>query len=256
LTFSATLTSLRQVIAKFPGRAILIEDKANGPAVISALRNDVPGIIAVDPKSSKMARLVAVSPEIEAGNVWLPDASLAAALRRKARGSTGVADMVEEVVAFPNAAHDDDVDAMTQALLRFKGSADGFFQYLQAEYQESLEAKRDRPGVDRPESEIAKQIEAERPDPCAPPADRRGRRMIRDIVTDKDSGLREQLETAAVRNATFIVLLRHTTARLHAAAIGHSRAISWISCPHEDCRRVSVMLGDRPTVRTPRLMGP
>jgi hypothetical protein len=76
----------------------------------------------------------------------------------------GVADMVEEVVAFPNAAHDDDVDAMTQALLRFKGSADGFFQYLQAEYQDSLK----RRGVD-PEtigqSEIAKQLAAEQPDP-------------------------------------------------------------------------------------------
>jgi hypothetical protein len=74
----------------------------------------------------------------------------------------GVADMVEEVVAFPNAAKDDDVDAMTQALLRFKGSADGFFQFLQAEYQGAMK----RRGLD-PESigqsEIAKKIEAERP---------------------------------------------------------------------------------------------
>lgn len=76
----------------------------------------------------------------------------------------GVADMVEEVVAFPNAAHDDDVDAMTQALLRFKGSADGFFQFLQAEYHDALT----RRGID-PEtvgqSEIAKQLQAEQPDP-------------------------------------------------------------------------------------------
>jgi predicted phage terminase large subunit-like protein len=79
IDFSATLTALRQVIAKYPGCAVLIEDKANGPAVISALRNEVSGIIPVDPKSSKVARLVAVSPEIEAGNVYLPDASLAAA---------------------------------------------------------------------------------------------------------------------------------------------------------------------------------
>jgi phage terminase large subunit-like protein len=37
------------VIAKYPGRAVLIEDKANGPAVISALRDEISGIIAVDP---------------------------------------------------------------------------------------------------------------------------------------------------------------------------------------------------------------
>jgi hypothetical protein len=76
----------------------------------------------------------------------------------------GVADMVEEIVAFPNAAHDDDVDAMTQALLRFKGSADGFFQFLQAEYQGALK----RRGVDPEtigESEIAKQLAAAEPDP-------------------------------------------------------------------------------------------
>ena len=73
--------------------------------------------------------------------------------------------------------------------------------------------------------------------------------MIRDVATDKDPGLREQLEAAAVRNATFIVLLRHTTAKMHAVAPGHSRAISWSVCNHEDCRRVSVMLGDRKPIQ-------
>jgi predicted phage terminase large subunit-like protein len=79
LDFIGTLAALRQVVAKYPGRAVLVEDKANGPAVISALRDEISGIIAVPVKDSKEARLVAVSPEIEAGNVHLPDASLAAA---------------------------------------------------------------------------------------------------------------------------------------------------------------------------------
>ncbi len=55
-----------------------------------------------------MARLQAVSPDIEAGNVYLPDPSIA----------PWVHDYVEEFAAFPNGANDDQVDATSQALLR------------------------------------------------------------------------------------------------------------------------------------------
>ena len=50
-----------------------------------------------------------VSPLIEAGNVYLPHPQLA----------PWVNDLIEECAAFPNGAHDDQVDAMTQALLRW-----------------------------------------------------------------------------------------------------------------------------------------
>jgi predicted phage terminase large subunit-like protein len=86
----------------------LIEDKANGPAVICALEEEVPGLIAVNPQGSKESRLIAVSPLIEAGNVYIPDRSVA----------SWVDDFVEEVVNFPAAANDDQVDAMTMALQR------------------------------------------------------------------------------------------------------------------------------------------
>ena len=52
---------------------------------------------------------MAVSPVIEAGNVYLPHPLIA----------PWVNDFVEECAAFPNGAHDDQVDAMTQALLRW-----------------------------------------------------------------------------------------------------------------------------------------
>lgn len=51
----------------------------------------------------------AVSPLIEAGNVYLPHPLYA----------PWVNDFIEECAAFPNGAHDDQVDAMTQALLRW-----------------------------------------------------------------------------------------------------------------------------------------
>lgn len=109
LDFTATLHAIRQMTAKHPGAALkLIEDKANGSAVISVLTKDVPGIVAVNPEGGKEARAGAIAPLVEAGNVWLPDPTIA----------PWVGDFVEECAAFPNGAHDDQVDAMSQALLR------------------------------------------------------------------------------------------------------------------------------------------
>jgi predicted phage terminase large subunit-like protein len=80
---------------------------------VAALRERVPGLIAVPPAGSKESRVAAVSPLVEAGNVQLPDPRLA----------PWVADVIEECAAFPNGAHDDTVDALTQALLRFRQRA-------------------------------------------------------------------------------------------------------------------------------------
>lgn len=109
LDFPASLAAVRTMAARWPtARAILIEDKANGPAIIATLRREIPGLIPVEPQGSKAARVSAVSPQIEAGNVYLPDPTLAA----------WVGDFIEECAAFPNGAHDDQVDAMSQALIR------------------------------------------------------------------------------------------------------------------------------------------
>jgi len=105
----ATMNAIRSLSAKWPqARAKLVEDKANGPAVIQMLRKEIPGLIAVNPEGGKVARAQAVSPDIEAGDVYLPDPSIA----------PWIHDFIEECAAFPNGPHDDQVDAMTQALLR------------------------------------------------------------------------------------------------------------------------------------------
>ena len=85
----------------------VIEDKANGSAVISSLKDVIPGIVAVDPRGGKIARVHAVSPYFEAGNIYIPDDSLA----------DWAGDFVEECVKFPNAEFDDSVDTATQAIL-------------------------------------------------------------------------------------------------------------------------------------------
>ncbi len=73
------------------------------------LSQDIPGIIPVNPYGGKIARAQAVSPLVEAGNVYLPHPDY----------MPWVNDFIEECVQFPNGAHDDQVDAMTQALIRW-----------------------------------------------------------------------------------------------------------------------------------------
>lgn len=90
--------------------AILVEESANGPAIISSLRRAVPGLIAVPARGSKEARAAAVSPLVEAGNVHLPDP----------RTSPWVDDFTAEARAFPLGKNDDQVDAMSQALARLQ----------------------------------------------------------------------------------------------------------------------------------------
>jgi predicted phage terminase large subunit-like protein len=105
--FPATVVQFRGQAKQYPtAGAKLVEDKANGPAIISTLKHEIRGIIAVTVKGSKTARAHAVAPDIEAGNVYIPRR---AAWRRE---------FIAEVEAFPNGPNDDQVDAMTQALDR------------------------------------------------------------------------------------------------------------------------------------------
>jgi len=105
-----TVKAVRDLSGRWPQTfAKLIEDKANGSAVIQMLQHEIPGILAVNPEGGKVARAVAISPLVEAGNVYLPHPLHA----------PWVNDFIEECAAFPNGKYDDQVDAMTQALLRF-----------------------------------------------------------------------------------------------------------------------------------------
>lgn len=106
----ATIRAVRTLSAKWPqARAKLVEDKANGPAVIQLLKNEILGLIPVNPDGGKIARAYAASPEVEAGNVYLPDPSIA----------PWVHDFIEEAAGFPNASNDDMVDAFSQAMNRW-----------------------------------------------------------------------------------------------------------------------------------------
>ena len=115
--FVGTLRMIEALVAKWPQVYLkLVEDAANGPAVISALQHRVPGLVAVKPKAlgsatdnSKRGRAQAILWLVEAGNVYLPAPSVA----------PWVEGFLSECASFPLGAHDDQVDAMTMALGRF-----------------------------------------------------------------------------------------------------------------------------------------
>jgi predicted phage terminase large subunit-like protein len=110
--FPATCAAIRELSARWPQATLkLVEDAANGPAVISSLRHEVPGLVGVRPNGGKEARANAVSPLVEAGNVHLPPLSI-----------PWVRDFIDECTAIPSGANDDQVDACTQALLRLRQS--------------------------------------------------------------------------------------------------------------------------------------
>ncbi len=136
-TVQAVLDLTEWVEKNYPARkthAKLVEDKANGPAVISQLRRRVPGMVAVNPSGEdtplgKVGRARAVAPDVEAANVYLPGASNADGTDYDpTRTPDWVKGLVDECAAFPNAAHDDQVDALSQALMRLAGSGSGYRQ--------------------------------------------------------------------------------------------------------------------------------
>lgn len=74
------------------------------------LHHEIPALLPVNPEGGKVARAAPITPLIEAGNVYLPHPQIA----------PWVYEFIEECAAFPNGAHDDQVDAMTQALVRLR----------------------------------------------------------------------------------------------------------------------------------------
>ena len=108
--FNEARAGVQQMAARWPrAHAKLIEDKANGRAVIESLRSEIAGIVPVEPKGGKYSRAQAVLPLLEQGKVYLPQPSRL----------PWVNELMAEARSFPAGAHDDQVDAMTQALQRW-----------------------------------------------------------------------------------------------------------------------------------------
>lgn len=89
---------------------LLIEDAASGQQLIQILRSEspdgVPFPISCTPQGDKISRFAAQASHIEAGGLVLP------------RSAPWLADLITEIIGFPNARHDDQADALAQMLAR------------------------------------------------------------------------------------------------------------------------------------------
>lgn len=113
MTFSETCEEILRIKKMFPKAfRVLIEDKANGPAIVDVLRTRISGVIEVKPEGGKDSRAHACSPQVESGNVYLRD------------GDETVDSFVHELGVFPNGEHDDQLDSFTQALIYMTQGAD------------------------------------------------------------------------------------------------------------------------------------
>jgi predicted phage terminase large subunit-like protein len=116
MTFMETVAAIKRMKAKWPlALRILIEDKANGPAIVNTLQSEIPGVIEVKPEGGKESRAAAVSPSVESGNVYLPEG---------ADWLSGEIDFLGELAKFPQGDKDDQVDAFSQALIFMTQGAD------------------------------------------------------------------------------------------------------------------------------------
>jgi predicted phage terminase large subunit-like protein len=111
MSFTKTLDSLRDLRKnRFPGaQVMLVEDKANGPAIIDTFKREIPGVLPIEPLGSKPARAEAAAVLICSHNVVLPDPE----------EEPWVEAFISEWCAVPKNAFWDQVDASAQWLLKF-----------------------------------------------------------------------------------------------------------------------------------------
>jgi predicted phage terminase large subunit-like protein len=83
--------------------AVLVEDAANGQAVIQLLQANVSGVIAVNPQGGKASRMHAAAVGWQAGE-WYVD-----------RNASWTEPFLGQLMMFPNARNDDQCDMMSQA---------------------------------------------------------------------------------------------------------------------------------------------
>lgn len=131
LDFVQSLSEFVKFSVLHPDPTKLVEDKANGPALIATLKDKIPGITPVNPDGGSEAVARSCAPYVAAGNVWLPnpwtakpdsDGRIPLVNRTTVReGFEYVVRFVENCATFPTGSipigsHGDDVVAATQAI--------------------------------------------------------------------------------------------------------------------------------------------
>jgi len=107
LEYPDLLQTAIQLYMRDRPNALLIEDKASGQSLIQSLRScgqPIP-IVPIKPIGTKIDRAYQAVPFFSSGLVHFPESAF------------WLHDYIEEMVSFPDAAHDDSVDSTDQAII-------------------------------------------------------------------------------------------------------------------------------------------
>lgn len=122
LTFVETVNKIKEFCQKFPELdEIVIEDKANGPAIADTLRYlpEAPPIVSINPMGGKVARASAITPFVSSGRYYIAtdipnenvDWHIATTLSARDK-------IIAQHKSFPFGKHDDMVDENSQGTVR------------------------------------------------------------------------------------------------------------------------------------------
>ena len=123
--FVETLNQIRRIVKEHPDiDQLIIEDKANGSAIIDSLQyeENVPSVVPINPEGGKYSRAQAISGLFVGHRVYFNDQLNPQYFEwyQKEDGSTIVSKVISQFTSFPFGQHDDIVDSTTQALARLK----------------------------------------------------------------------------------------------------------------------------------------
>jgi predicted phage terminase large subunit-like protein len=123
LEFPELKEKAKQMYDQWEPDACIIEGRSSGMPLIFELRQMGIPVSEYTPSkgNDKFVRLNSVADLFKSGKVWAPDTRWANELK-------------DDVAAFPNGSHDDTVDSLTQALIRFRH---GGFLRLQTDYEDN-----------------------------------------------------------------------------------------------------------------------
>ena len=117
MDFLATCAAIRKLKALWGCRDIVIEEAANGIAILNVLRLEFPAVLPVKPEGSKVARIMASAPFLAAGNVLYPHSPRFSP--SPAGNVASVDDLIGEATAFPKGRRDDGIDMQAYAVNKF-----------------------------------------------------------------------------------------------------------------------------------------
>jgi predicted phage terminase large subunit-like protein len=142
LDFAATMDKIQALWPVWGFGELLVEDKANGSAVISTLKRAAAGFIvhAVEPLGGKVARANAATPEFNKARVFLP------------RWHPLTSLLTSQLLKFPGDTFDDQVDALSQAINTMQGT--GPMRVTTATYGHGIPQQQPEPSPPRRRSTI------------------------------------------------------------------------------------------------------